>query len=115
MKFVRVESSTHLTENERVNVAHMALVKEPTQSSKNIVQFEVSKSCIGISNAMLADHNTQTWYANGGASEHMSDCKENSIEMIEVPNGTWFVLIANDQRLWVKSVGKIHIKRWIDG
>lgn len=108
------QSFAHLTKNETVSDVLMALVKEPTQSSRNIASFKVSESCIGISEAMLADHNTQMWYANGGPSKHMSDCRENFMDMREVPNGTWYVLIANDQRLWVRGVGKIHIERWID-
>lgn len=84
-------------------------------ASEKITPAEISESCIGISKALLADHSTQTWYADGGASEHMSDCKEYFTDMREVPTGKWSVLITNDQRLWVEGIGKVQIERWVDG
>ena len=117
MEFVKRESSAHLTESKRERVALTAIVEEPTQSldSEKIAPAEISESCIGISKALLAVHSTQTWYADGGASEHMSDCKEYFTDMREVPTGKWSVLIANDQRFWVEGIGKVQIERWVDG
>lgn len=113
MKTVKTESFAHLRKSKRESIALTTIVEEPAQSlaNQNIGPVENFESCIGISKALFVDHNTQIWYADGGASEHMSDCKEYFTDMREVPTRKGYVFIANDQRLWVEGASKIQIER----
>lgn len=74
-----------------------------------------------LSEALLAkDNNEEVWYADAGATEHMSDNRAAFINFKEIPKGTWPVAIANELSLWVLGKGDIKIKRrahdqWLDG
>ena len=74
-----------------------------------------------LSEALLAKDNAEEiWYADAGATEHMSDNRAAFINFKEIPKGKWPVAIANDQNLWVQGKGDIKIKRrahdkWLDG
>lgn len=74
-----------------------------------------------LSEALLAkDNSEEVWYADAGATEHMSDNRAAFINFKEIPKGTWPVAIANEQSLWVLGKGDIKIKRkahdqWLDG
>ena len=55
-----------------------------------------------LSEAFLAQNNNEeVWYADAGATEHMSDNRATFINFQEIPKGTWPVVIANEQNMWV--------------
>jgi hypothetical protein len=74
-----------------------------------------------LSKAFLArDNGEEIWYADAGATEHMSDNRAAFINFKEIEKGKWLVAIANEQNLWVLGKGDIKIKRrahdkWLDG
>ena len=92
-----------------------------TETRDTIALVTQSMILTSVSEAMLAQDNTQeVWYADAGATEHMSDNRAAFIDFQEVPKGTWPVAITNDQSLWVQGKGNIRIKRrahnqWLDG
>ena len=71
--------------------------------------------------ALLAkDSSEEVWYADAGATEHMSDNRATFINFKEIPKETWPVAIANEHSLWVMGKRDIKIKRrahdqWLDG
>ena len=69
---------------------------------------------------LVKDSSEEVWYANVGATEHMSNNRAAFINFKEIPKGTWPVAIANEQSLWVLGKRDIKIKRrahdeWLDG
>ena len=89
--------------------------------AKSVAMVTQSMVLTSISEAMLAQNNTQeVWYADAGATDHMSDNRAAFIDFQEIPKGTWPVAIANEQNLWVQGKGNIRIRRrahnqWLDG
>ena len=74
-----------------------------------------------LSETLIAkDSNEEIWYADAGATKHMSDNRAAFINFKEIQKGTWPVAIANEQSLWVLGTGDMKIKRrahdkWLDG
>ena len=64
-----------------------------------------------LSAALLAQNtNEEVWYADAGATEHMSHNCDVFVNFKEIAKGTWPVAIANEQNLWVQGKGDIKIK-----
>lgn len=73
-----------------------------------------------LSKALFAQGSEEVWYADAGATEHMSDNRAAFVNFKEIPKGMWPVIIANEQSMWVQGKGDIKIKRrahdqWLDG
>jgi hypothetical protein len=67
------------------------------------------------SHAMIAKGESDVWYADTGASEHMSDRKDWFINLTEIPEGKHKVMVADDRCLSVKGRGDILIDRTVAG
>jgi hypothetical protein len=67
-----------------------------------------------ISHGLIAQGDTETWYANTWAFEHMTDHKEWFTDLEEYPPGRHSVLVANDRSLLVQGIGDINIQRTIN-
>ena len=55
------------------------------------------------------------WYGDTGAIEHMTDRREWFSDFNSVPQGTWYVAVADDRKLPVRGTGTVKIIRTIDG
>ena len=92
-----------------------------TESRDTVALVSQSMIQSPLSEALLTQHNHQeVWYADAGATEHMSDNRDAFINFQAIPKGTWPVAIANEQSLWVQGKGDVRIKRrahnqWLDG
>ena len=101
--------------------ARVAESKDTTELKDSTALVTQSMIQNPLSEALLArNSNEEIWYADAGATEHMSDNRDAFINFKEVPKGTWPVAIANEQNLWVQGKGDIKIKRrvhdkWLDG
>jgi hypothetical protein len=67
------------------------------------------------SHAMIAKGESDLWYTDTGASEHMSDRKDWFINLTEIPKGKHKVMVADDRCLSVKGHGDIFIDRTVAG
>ena len=97
---------------------------ESSQSAARVVESRNTAALVTqsmLSTALLAQHNNEEiWYADAGATEHMSDNRAAFVNFKAIEKGTWPVSIASDQNLWVQGKGDIRIKRrandqWLDG
>ena len=67
------------------------------------------------SQALSVNFDKQAWYADSGATKHMTEHRDWFSTFKDIPSGTWSVAIADDRNLWVRGVGDINITRLIDG
>ena len=65
--------------------------------------------------AMIVKGESDTWYADTGASEHMTDRLEWFTNIIDILEGRHLVMVADDRSLLVRGKGDIYIKRTING
>lgn len=92
-----------------------------SESKDSVALVTQSFLQIPLSEAFIAQNNgEEIWYADAGATEHMSDNRVAFINFKEISKGSWLVAIANEQNLWVLGKGDIKIKRrahdkWLDG
>lgn len=89
--------------------------------SRDTVAF-VTQSMLNtsLSEALFAQGSEGVWYADAGATEHMSNTRVAFVNFKEIPKDMWLVTIANEQSLWVQGKGDIKINRraqdqWLDG
>ena len=57
----------------------------------------------------------ESWYMDGGATDHMTDRIDWFSTFKKVAEGRWRVMIADNRRLWIRGTGVIHIQCLIDG
>jgi hypothetical protein len=67
------------------------------------------------SQALISKTYEDIWFADSGASEHMSDKKEWFRDFTPIPEGVHAVQIADDTKLWVRGRGNIVINRLVNG
>ena len=67
------------------------------------------------SQAMSVNLDERAWYADSGATEHMTERREWFSTFKDIPPGTWAVAVADDRDLWVRGIGDINIIRLVDG
>ena len=67
------------------------------------------------SQALSVNLDKQAWYADSGATEHMTERRDWFATFKNIPTGTWAVAVADDRDLWVRGIGDIHITRLING
>ena len=65
--------------------------------------------------ALAAESYTETWFADSGASEHMTDRLDWFSDFQSIPKGVHTVQTADDTKLWVRGKGNIHISCLVDG
>lgn len=65
--------------------------------------------------ALTVNLDKQAWFADSGATEHMTEHREWFSTFTPISEGTWSVTVADDRHLWVRGVGDIQITRTIDG
>jgi hypothetical protein len=59
-----------------------------------------------VSSSQVED---QIWYADGGASEHMTSKRSWFATFNQVAEKTWPVQVADNHELWVEGCGDINI------
>ena len=67
------------------------------------------------SQALSVNLDKHAWYADSGATEHMTEHRHWISTFQDVPHGTWSVVVADDRDLWVRGLGDINITRIVDG
>ena len=67
------------------------------------------------SHALSVSMDKQAWYADSGATEHMTEHRDWFSTFKPIPQGTWAVTVADDRDIWVQGVGDINITRTVDG
>jgi hypothetical protein len=67
------------------------------------------------SHALSVTMDKQAWFADSGATEHMTEHRHWFSTFKDVPSSTWPVTVADDRNLWVRGIGDINITRTIDG
>ena len=55
------------------------------------------------------------WFADSGATEHVTERREWFSTFKLIPSGWWSGAVADDKDFWVRGVGNIKIVRTIDG
>ena len=65
--------------------------------------------------ALTIESSMDAWFADSGASEHMTDRLEWFSNFRSIHDGVHTVQIANDTKLWVRGKGDIQIRCLIDG
>lgn len=55
------------------------------------------------------------WFADSGATEHMTEHIDWFTTFKLIPSNTWSVIVADDKNLWVQGIGDINITRTVDG
>ena len=65
--------------------------------------------------AFSTDSYTDAWFADSGASEHMTDRIEWFSTFQSIPEGMHTVQTADDTKLWVRGKGNIRINCLVDG
>ena len=65
--------------------------------------------------ALSVNLDKQAWFADSGATEHMTEHREWFSTFKPIPSGTWSVTVADDRDLWVRGIGDIRLTRTIDG
>ena len=65
--------------------------------------------------AMIIKGESNTWYADTGASEHMTDRLEWFINIVDIHEGRHLVMVADDRSLPIREKGDIYIKRTVNG
>ena len=60
-----------------------------------------------------ADHSV--WYADFGATEHMTDQRQWFQTFSPIADGCWSVTMADDFTLWVRGVGDVTLKATVNG
>jgi hypothetical protein len=63
----------------------------------------------------IAESQSDIWYVDSGASEHMTDRREWFDTFQPIKPGHYAVQIANNSQIWVQSRGNIKIDTVIDG
>jgi hypothetical protein len=67
------------------------------------------------SHALSVTTDKQAWFADSGATEHMTEHRDWFSTFKDIPSGTWPVTVADDRNLWVRGIGDINITRTVDG
>jgi hypothetical protein len=68
-----------------------------------------------VSHAMMARGDSNIWYADTGASEHMTDRRDWFSYLKEYQSGQHSVMVADDHSLPVQGKGDINIERTVNG
>ena len=87
---------------------------EESKSSSNEDYAFIVTSTIS-SYALAVDSYDDTWFADSGASEHMTDRFEWFSTFNEILEGLLTVQITDDTKIWVCGKGDIHISCLVDG
>lgn len=53
------------------------------------------------SHALSVSTNNQAWFADSGATKHMTEHRDWFSTFSNIPLGTWSVTVADDRDLWV--------------
>jgi hypothetical protein len=83
-------------------------------SCDNDYAFVVISVISEVSQA-LSCMDSDIWYGDIGATEHMTDRREWFSKFNPVPQGSWYVAVADDRRLPVRGTGTVKIIQTIDG
>lgn len=67
------------------------------------------------SQALSVNLDSRTWWADTGATEHMTEHRDWFTNFTPVDHGTWSVAVADDRDVWVLGIGDINIMLTIDG
>lgn len=67
------------------------------------------------SNAFSVNLDKAAWFADSGATEHMTDHRDWFSTFTPIPKGHWSVVVADDQNIWVQGKGDIEITRTVNG
>ena len=65
--------------------------------------------------ALVAYSSVDAWFADSGASEHMTDQLDWFSNFQPFPEGIHTVQIADDTKLWIRGKGDIKIRCLVDG
>lgn len=74
--------------------------------------FIVMSKC---SQALSVNMKRTIWYADTGATEHMSERRDWFSKFTLISASEWSVAVADDSSLWVLGIGDIDITRTVDG
>jgi hypothetical protein len=67
------------------------------------------------SHALNVNFDKQAWFADSGATEHMTEHRDWYSTFEPIAPETWAVTVADDRHLWIRGVRNIQIIRTIDG
>lgn len=91
---------------------HSDSSNSPSDSENDSCAFTVvSKQ----SHAYSVNLDKKAWFADSGATEHMTEHRHWFTTFKPIPPGTWSVTVADDRNLWVQGIGDILITRTVDG
>lgn len=77
--------------------------------------IKTSQALTKTSQALTVSKDRDTWFADSGATEHMTEHREWFTTFNVVPIGQWSVAVADDRDLWVLGTGNIDILLMING
>ena len=115
----RSEQHQHNTRN-KTSEAN-AVTKEQVNSSSSDPPSDSERDTYAFmtitrqSHALSVNMDKQVWYADSGATEHMTEHRDWFSTFKPIPQGTWAVTVADDRNIWVQGVGDINITRTVDG
>ena len=91
----------------------------PSDSSNSHFDSEPDSFAFAVvskrSHAFSVNLDKKAWFADSGATEHMTEHRHWFTTFKPIPTGTWSVTVADDRDLWVEGVGDILITRIVDG
>ena len=67
------------------------------------------------SHALSVNLDKTAWFADSGATEHMTDHRDWFSTFTPISKGTWSVAVADDRNIWVQGKGDIEITRTVNG
>ena len=108
------------TRNKRSEASIAATSEQPNSCSSNSASESDHNDCALMavsrqSQALSVNLDKQAWYADSGATEHMTEHRDWFSTFKDIPSGMWSVVVADNRDLWVRGVGDINIMRLIDG
>ena len=91
---------------------HSDSSNSPSDSENDSFAFAVISK---RSHAFSVNLDKKAWFADSGATEHMTEHRHWFTTFKPIPPGTWSVTVADDRDLWVEGIGDILITRIVDG
>jgi hypothetical protein len=89
-------------------------------SSESDAQVSDADSCAFTmaskqSHVLSVNLDKTAWFADSGATEHMTEHRNWFSTFKPIPKGSWSVTVADDRHIWVQGIGDIQITRTVDG
>ena len=105
--------SSHRRHKGKKSQAHITTSSIHSDTASNCSSASSEAYCVNTTSADVAEDTF--WFADSGATEHMTDKRQWFTNFQSVEDECWTVTVADNNVLYVRGIGDIHVKAMING